>query len=238
MGELATGTGIFLVELAETLPPTTTFQGYDISPDLFPRDAHRPSNVSFNLIDIKKPFPESMHAKFDVVHIRLIISILQPKDWIMIARNVFSILKPGGAIMWVELDVSHLVRSVRGDTGADNPRSHGRVLASNFADLLQIMPWMLGGDMTRLTSTFAEAGFENCEEDVVSTDRQPGEREFSSRLNLDGWYQAAHGMLAKGVSVSWDSTTIEERMEEAKKEIEAGAYCRTNLHCTIGFKPK
>lgn len=167
------------------MPSTTTYEGYDISLDLFPREPHRPSNVNFNLIDIKKPFTESMHGKFDVVYIRLIVSILQPTDWIMVAQNVFSILKPGGAIMWVELDASHLVRSVRGDTSAENPRSHGRVLASNFADLLQIMPWMLGGDMTRMTSTFAAAGFEKCEEDVVSTDRQPGEREFSSRLNLD-----------------------------------------------------
>ena len=80
IADVATGTGIFLLDLAKELPTASEFHGFDISPAQFPK-AHVPTNVQFHVTDAKKPFPPEFHEKFDVVHLRLLVPAMNGNDW-------------------------------------------------------------------------------------------------------------------------------------------------------------
>ena len=93
-----------MVELAKISPQTYRLDGYDISDASFSSADTLPSNVTLNVGDFKTPFPEHLHGQYDLVNIRLVISIMGEGVWESTLRNALTLLKPGGAIQWVEGD--------------------------------------------------------------------------------------------------------------------------------------
>lgn len=83
------------------MPPlsagTHEFVGTDLNPAPFPQSV-RP-NVRFAVQDIKKPWPESQHGQFDLVHQRLTLLGAGPNPSASIS-HLYSIVKPGG---WVQI---------------------------------------------------------------------------------------------------------------------------------------
>ncbi|KAJ3861512.1 hypothetical protein EV359DRAFT_1484, partial [Lentinula novae-zelandiae] len=63
--ESGTGTGIWLLSLAETIPPTISFTGIDIHTRLFPQEF--PSNVSFIQRSITN-LPAEWTKRFKIVN--------------------------------------------------------------------------------------------------------------------------------------------------------------------------
>lgn len=109
IAELATGTGIFLTELSEKFPPEATFDGFDISDNAFTPNEDLPKNVSLTTLDAKQGAPSELQGKYDVVLIRFLnIALPTDEDWLAVAEHASSLLKPGGAIQWIEAALQDL----------------------------------------------------------------------------------------------------------------------------------
>lgn len=107
VADVGTGTGIWLVDLSSSLPPTARLDGYDFNTSKFrPVDA-RPPNVQLLESNAAEPFPAELQGQYDLVHVRLLVLGLKPSDWQPIAANLRSLLRPGGYLVWEEIDVYH-----------------------------------------------------------------------------------------------------------------------------------
>lgn len=90
-----TGTGIWILELVKTYPPSVTFTGIDISSDHFPLAP--PSNTSFHVRSILDA-PDGWTNKFALVHQRLLLLGIKAEHWPTTLEIIQRITKPGGCI--------------------------------------------------------------------------------------------------------------------------------------------
>ncbi|KAL5342145.1 S-adenosyl-L-methionine-dependent methyltransferase [Aspergillus crustosus] len=113
VADIATGNATWLLELikarkadSELSNIKTKYTGFDISPDLFPKQETSPAvaNIDFALHDFFKPFPEEHLGKYDLVHARHLSVAVPIKDLDVAAKHLISLLKPGGHIQWEEYD--------------------------------------------------------------------------------------------------------------------------------------
>jgi hypothetical protein len=97
IADVCTGTGVWAVSVAKELPHAQ-IRGFDI--DLSKFATNLPSNVQLQHGDVFEPFPSELLGKFDLVHARFLVSLLRKEDWVPVARNFMSLLRPGGWILW------------------------------------------------------------------------------------------------------------------------------------------
>ncbi|KAL9090327.1 MAG: hypothetical protein Q9165_005361 [Trypethelium subeluteriae] len=172
IADIATGTGIFLRTLAAS-HPTATLDSYDISPSMLPDPAQTPlaPNITLTTANAKHPFPTSLHSTYNLVHVHYLVAALDPADWAPVLAHLLALLKPGGAIQWVEPGLDRYHHHLRGE-----PSSHAatltRLSAAFFGGRLRerVAPdagWAV------LLGLMREAGCVCVEQDVVSTDRVP-----------------------------------------------------------------
>ncbi|KAK5636175.1 hypothetical protein RRF57_011887 [Xylaria bambusicola] len=98
--EIATGTAIWLTEIAKTLPADAELVGLDYDTSKF--SPSLPSNITLRQADMYEPFPNDLLGRFDVVNVRLIIFALKEGQGTDLVRNLMTLLKPGGYIVWAE----------------------------------------------------------------------------------------------------------------------------------------
>ncbi|KAK6528444.1 hypothetical protein TWF281_009685 [Arthrobotrys megalospora] len=134
VADVATGTGIWLTQLAEHLPATATLHGFDITDRLFPDQSTLPQNVSFSLLNVLEPIPESLCEKYDIVHIRGLCFVLKANEWAGVVKNVTRMIKPSGYIVWTDTNP--------GSAQAIPPTK----FASQGAALMDYMCKLRGGD--------------------------------------------------------------------------------------------
>ncbi|KAK6213632.1 methyltransferase domain-containing protein [Colletotrichum tabaci] len=103
VAEIATGTGIWLRDMAARLPASAELRGVDMDATKFPRAAELPPNCAMMQHNALRPFPEPMLGTFDMVHVRLIALGMKKGDWEALARNLFTLLRPGGYLHWEEV---------------------------------------------------------------------------------------------------------------------------------------
>lgn len=104
VADIATGTGIWLVDVAKSLPPTARLDGFDYNSSKFWPTAALPPNVQLQEANALKPFPAELHGQYDLVHVRLMFLALKTSDWAVVAANLRTLLRPGGYLLWEELD--------------------------------------------------------------------------------------------------------------------------------------
>ncbi|KAI0164069.1 S-adenosyl-L-methionine-dependent methyltransferase [Xylariaceae sp. FL1272] len=102
--DMATGSAIWLTELAKTLPPSAELFGFDYDDSKFPRDG-LPSNVKLAKADLYKPFPEDLQGTFDVVGIRLFYLAARKGKIIDMLKNLAKLLRPGGWFVWFDVAI-------------------------------------------------------------------------------------------------------------------------------------
>lgn len=226
IADIATGTGVSLVDLAQHLPPTATLHGYDISDVQFPPATSFPCNVSLSVADAKQPFPSHLHETYDIVHLRLLVAAMREEDWKIITSNVLQLLKSGGAIQWTEPDFHQLAQPLRGsyDSNIVNIRNlHRRCL--DF-----VPKHIYNKAFTTLPSVFTELGCERVLYDVVSSDRV-GEwgREALTPNHIDTDTEILLNVLAKGFPGAWDEEKIARARQLAEEDMRRG-YHRMDLH--------
>ncbi|KAI5358384.1 Putative S-adenosyl-L-methionine-dependent methyltransferase [Septoria linicola] len=107
IADIGTGTGIWSTTLSPLVPPNTPIHAFDISLSQTPSPAWTPANVSFHQLDImdtKQIISQGLEGKFDIVHVRLLMLIVQNNDPMPLLRTLMSLLKPGGYFQWQEYD--------------------------------------------------------------------------------------------------------------------------------------
>ncbi|GKT63162.1 methyltransferase domain-containing protein [Colletotrichum tofieldiae] len=103
VAEIATGTGVWLKDMAKQLPVSAMLRGIDMDSTKFPRASELPPNCSMMQHNALRPFPEQMLGTFDMVHVRLLRLGLKKEDWETLAHNIFALLRPGGYLHWEEV---------------------------------------------------------------------------------------------------------------------------------------
>lgn len=237
IADVATGTGAWLFELTETLPQTTTYVGFDISSKGFPHT--HPPNISFEIQDALKPFDSEWHDHFDVIHIRLLLSIMTDETWAVIVRNVVPLLKPGGALVWFEFNTASVQRPLRA-----GPAS----LASPSAPVLHRLATLgrrgLGnGRLVDEDEAIANAmrlmALENVVVDYAGTDRLLEFRKPWTRNMLEVMPMVCARLDAvAGKTGALDEANLAKVWEDAIKEVEVGWYLRADGFTVIGFRPE
>ncbi|KAI0409958.1 hypothetical protein F4802DRAFT_542804 [Xylaria palmicola] len=100
--EVATGSAIWLRDLAGTLPASAELVGLDYDTSKFPEPASLPPNVRLGFGDAYAPFPEALRGRFDVVHLRHFILATKKDHGVPLVRNLLTLLRPGGWLVWAE----------------------------------------------------------------------------------------------------------------------------------------
>ncbi|KAF9075064.1 S-adenosyl-L-methionine-dependent methyltransferase [Rhodocollybia butyracea] len=95
--ESATGTGIWLLDVAHKVHPNVSLTGIDISQRLFP--TQHPRNVTFAVHTVTN-LPESWSNRFKLVNQRLVLGALTSEQWGLALSELYRVLKPGG---WIQL---------------------------------------------------------------------------------------------------------------------------------------
>ena len=102
--DVGTGTGNWIMAVQHELKvPIKTLIGCDISDVQFPHDTWLPEKVKMIELDALDPNgpPEELRGQFDIVHARLLMSLIKDKPDQLI--SFFSkLLKPGGCLQWSE----------------------------------------------------------------------------------------------------------------------------------------
>jgi ubiquinone/menaquinone biosynthesis C-methylase UbiE len=102
VADVACGTGIWLLDLAKQIPRTSRLDGYDFDTSKFLDASEMPSNVSLKYANALEPFPSEVQGLYDLVHVRLVMFGLKADQWEPMAKNLFTLLKPGGYLLWDE----------------------------------------------------------------------------------------------------------------------------------------
>lgn len=103
IAEVATGTGIWLVDVARSFP-TAQLDGFDISLAQCPPKQWLPENINFRAWNMFEDVPEDLRGKYDIVHIRLVSVVIQGDDPLPVIRNLLKMLKPNGYLQWDEVN--------------------------------------------------------------------------------------------------------------------------------------
>ncbi|KAL4864102.1 hypothetical protein BDV12DRAFT_189209 [Aspergillus spectabilis] len=137
VAEVATGTGIWLWEAQKLLDSGSNdgkryFHGFDISAAQYPE---APEGIELSIHDVLKPFPAEHHNRYDLVHLRLLITAFGESEIQKAVTNLLTILKPGGYLQWVEINFSALYDA----TIIHHPKATSTIQAwTKFVDLNNI----------------------------------------------------------------------------------------------------
>ncbi|KAK2038881.1 umta methyltransferase family protein [Colletotrichum somersetense] len=69
-----------------------------------PHQQWLPPNVRVRHLNILQDIPDDLIGKYDYVHTRLLVLVVESQDPRPIIRNLGKLLKPGGRLQWDELD--------------------------------------------------------------------------------------------------------------------------------------
>ena len=103
IADVATGTAIWILDTARELP-TAQFDGLDISLSQAPAKEWLPSNIQLRAWDIFDNVPNDLLAKYDIIHVRLLVLVVRKSDPRPLLRKFAKMLKPGGYLQWDELN--------------------------------------------------------------------------------------------------------------------------------------
>ncbi|KAJ7157009.1 S-adenosyl-L-methionine-dependent methyltransferase [Mycena crocata] len=95
--EIATGCGVWILDLAKIIDPAVPMIAVDIESRLFPTSP--PQNVQFSVESVTD-LPSDWTNSFSFIHQRLLLFALQVPQWPVALRELHRVLRPGG---WVQI---------------------------------------------------------------------------------------------------------------------------------------
>ena len=230
IGDLGTGTGHFLSLLSKQYPQAS-LKGQDISAALFPDQDDLPPNVELSVADIKKPLPVEERGKYDVVHGQLLAAAMNPEDWATVVPNIVRMLKPGGALQWVECNFAW-GRHVRGRDGATVTAA--RSVGSLFREALKDK---FAHGWNTLPQIMKDSGLTQVDEDIVSSDRVVETREALTLNGMVACFDWARLMTERGMPGALPMEILRDMEAQAYRDVRSGCYIRFDIHVVVGFKP-
>ncbi|KAI5919990.1 S-adenosyl-L-methionine-dependent methyltransferase [Camillea tinctor] len=229
IADIGTGTGRFLLRLQPTLP-NASFEGFDIAPDFYPPQDTLPPNMSLEIQDLKRPFPELMHQQYNMVHVRMLVAAMLPDDWEPAVHNLMRLLKPGGYLQWEECDFAHATM-LQGNPSAliENSKHMFDMFRASFGDKF-VYGW------STLPGIMRSAGLDPVVSHVMSSDRVPETRARETTNKLALAFTSAR-MAGKQALELPGNKSLEEVEKVVYEEIESGCYLRYDIHVVCGQKP-
>ena len=148
IADIACGSGAWVRDMAHRRPDIL-LDGFDINLAQCPPEKWLPSNIRLRKWDLFSEPPTELLGCYDVVHTRLIFTVVRNEDARPIIRNLMRLLKPGGYLQWDEIDVEHSFM-MRVEPGLKAP-----VLEGMLAQLTQKGRWV-----KELPAAMEECGLE------------------------------------------------------------------------------
>ncbi|PVH80613.1 hypothetical protein DL98DRAFT_188097 [Cadophora sp. DSE1049] len=99
IADVGTGTGIWLFDLSDELPPSCVLDGFDISDEQFSPSAWLPNNVSLQVWNALEDPALEFCGQYDIVHVRLFMSIIQDNDPRSLINNCRQLLSVSFVIL-------------------------------------------------------------------------------------------------------------------------------------------
>ncbi|EDP52230.1 hypothetical protein KXW98_001633 [Aspergillus fumigatus] len=168
IADVGTGTAIWILDLLRQLP-NAKFHGFDISSEQYPAPGFLHPNVSLSKLDILGEIPEEYREKFDVVHARLLVQVVNQagSDPVPVIRNMMKLLKPGGYLQWEEPNDDASKRPIVKADPANSSENAEKLLQRLDARFRAATPasWSVA-----LAETFKEQGLQNVVREEFSTD--------------------------------------------------------------------
>lgn len=233
--EVATGTGVWILDLASKRPSSWSFTGTDISDAQYTRSISRaPSNVSFRTLNILDPIPEDLQGSFDVVHMRHLAIAFTGEQFITAARHALSLLKPGGWIQWQDVHVpsTRIIQLVPGASIAHN------VTLLDAAINITLRYGKIGDFVPRLSETLTQVGFEACWTDTFSTDRDPATRLMNTDTHSRAVYSTMKHTAMTDPESEWTVEQVDESWARCREELKDGKiYYRSETVIVTGRRP-
>ena len=219
--------------MSRVSPPSYSFHGLDISAEQFLPPDSLPRNVTLGHGDFFQAFPVELRGTFDFVNVRLVIISLGPVGvWQTVLENIVTLLKPGGALVWTEGNFL-VARAFR---GAQTLSSAGHSLTAGQLQLNNTLVRRFGYSFPSFTKLFEDAGLKGVEEDVLSTDRLPEQRDEFTELGIGAVFGGLRNLARVQEEGYWDEEEVERRRGLAQRDRESGAYLRWDIHIGVGFK--
>ncbi|KAK1756695.1 S-adenosyl-L-methionine-dependent methyltransferase [Echria macrotheca] len=240
IADVGTGTGIWLLDVAKTVPPTVQLVGFDATPSSFPSSSV-PPNVSFKIQDMHRPFPDSELGTYDLVAVRFVSSAAGRGEWADTVRNLMTLLKPGGWMQWIDSCGFALYNSVPGTSRrACREIFEGLEPFRKKGEEIVIGLMMRGGGDVQREKIWEGVGLVDVHEDVFSTDRlQDPELRLRERgtRNVIVCFTGCLESLVGTEGSGWTRERIRELESEAMREIGRGVYHTLDQVCIVGRKP-
>ncbi|KAI0132891.1 S-adenosyl-L-methionine-dependent methyltransferase [Xylariales sp. AK1849] len=232
VADVATGTAIWLLDLAQTLPTDTQLYGFDISAAQFPAPEARPSNVSLHEHNVTNPFPEEYHGSFDMVAVRLITAGLRGDDWDAAVRNVSALLKPGGYLQWIE-PVHSSLQVFNAKAGA--PNSATRKAVDYF---LEAYKTTLYPGPLQLPSLCQKYGLQDIVVEVFPTDHYPDFEKVrdQGKAFLSGALTAMLPFIVKDGSGGLTAEHVNDVVKRSMEELNGDLYLRSEMQFIVRRK--
>ena len=186
IADVATGTAIWLIDLARELP-SARLDGFDIKLDQAPPPQWLPSRVKLRTWNVFEDVPDEMLGVYDVVHVRLLVLVVEDSNPRPILGNLSKMLKPGGYLQWDDLNYPDTCVRVVDDS----------LLTPALHELRRMVYSQGRHDWTlRLADIFNEEGLEDARlyhfDDSMPLSKANGDQhlltmeEFASRLEKVG----------------------------------------------------
>lgn len=208
--DLATGTGLWPIEVADQTPSAQVI-GVDIAP-IAPSLV--PPNCSFEIDDIERTWswPKS---SFDLIHIREPLYCI--RNWDRLFNQIYTHLKPGG---WIEIACTYM-RPIR--------RGGKQAISSEFT---RMCDWLMSASEIfgtaasfppQLTEYMRSRGFVNVVENVFETPTTPyATTELEHKIGLLEMLNLDMGTPAIGLRLmerafGWSAAQTEVHMQGFKK---------------------
>ncbi|KAI0424359.1 S-adenosyl-L-methionine-dependent methyltransferase [Xylaria sp. FL1042] len=239
IADIGTGTGIWLFDLAKSLPPTCQLTGFDITTSAFPPPQTWPPNVSFKTQDMLLPFPVSEMGTYDIVAVRFVSSATTRVEWARTIENLIKLLKPGGWLQWIDSCNFALYNSVAGTSRAACQEIYDGLQPLRSKDGIVIGLMMREPNDVRRGDVFRELGLVDVHEDVFSTDKlQDPELQLRDKgtRNVISCYIGCLEELVGVEGSGWSKERIKKLREEAMREIDKGVYHTLDQVCIVGRK--
>nr|URT29631.1 AmpA [Beauveria felina] len=103
IADVASGSGIWLIDVSRQLPEAQ-LDGLDYDLNQAPHQGWLPKNVKTRFLDLLADIPDDLVGKYDYIHTRLLVLVVESQNPRPIIRNLYKLLKPGGYLQWDELD--------------------------------------------------------------------------------------------------------------------------------------
>ncbi|KAK0712508.1 hypothetical protein B0T26DRAFT_741616 [Lasiosphaeria miniovina] len=247
IADVGTGTGIWLLDVAKTLPATCELRGFDVLASSFPARETWPANVTFATHDMHAPFSAAELGTYDVVAVRFVSSATPRAAWARAVANLATLLRPAaGWLQWIDSANFALYSSAPGASRAACQQIYDGLRPFRPAprngdddddDAAVIGLMMREPGNLRRPDVWRALGLVDVHEDVFSTDRLQDPalrlRDRGTRNVIEcfvGCLQSLVGVEGSG----WTRERIERLNAEAMREIDAGVYHTLDQICIVG----